>query len=119
MLSFATLHLSDLTKGVKYMIEENSVHVNELIFIGNFNGYQQHNEEKYLSWTNILYFSKMVGDELITPNQVEEMRMSVLSPFGRKYYKLVSSKEKIQSAMETRAVNLILQQLIGDSTFTY
>jgi hypothetical protein len=119
MLSFESLPLSNLIKGVKYMIEENSVYVKELIFIGNFKGYQQYDEEKYLLWTNILYFSKIIGDEIITPTQVEELRMSVLSPFGRKYYKLVSSKEKIQQSMETRAVNMVLQQIIGDDTFTY
>jgi hypothetical protein len=35
------------------------------------------------------------------------------------YYILSSQKEKIQDAMEQRAVNLLLQIITGDASFTY
>ena len=35
------------------------------------------------------------------------------------YYRLVSQKEKIQSDMERRAVNLIVRRLIGDECFSW
>lgn len=35
------------------------------------------------------------------------------------YYILSSQKEQIQDAMETRAVNKILQKITGDDSFTY
>jgi len=35
------------------------------------------------------------------------------------YYKLVSQKNKIQSDMENRAVNLIIRRLIGDDNFEW
>jgi len=38
---------------------------------------------------------------------------------GRKYYTLVSKKNEIQQAMETRAINKILKQITGDETFHY
>jgi len=37
----------------------------------------------------------------------------------RKFYKFVSQKERIQSDMERRAVNLIVRQLIGDIHFEW
>jgi len=38
---------------------------------------------------------------------------------GRKYYTLVSKKNEIQNAMETRAMNKILKQITGDESFHY
>jgi len=35
------------------------------------------------------------------------------------YYELIFQKERIQSDMEGRALNLILQNMIGDPTFTW
>ena len=48
-------------------------------------------------------------------------------PEGKEYkdnynysrYELISSKEKAQNAMELRAINLIIQNIIGDNLFTY
>jgi len=38
---------------------------------------------------------------------------------GRKYYTLVSKKDQIQNAMESRAINLIIQNVLGDTNFNY
>uniref|UniRef100_A0A6C0EV84 Uncharacterized protein n=1 Tax=viral metagenome TaxID=1070528 RepID=A0A6C0EV84_9ZZZZ len=119
MLTFVSLPLSELVQGTKYRIEENLYGVREIIFIGMFNGYQQHNEGKYLLWKKIFYFIKNGDEEVIIPKYIEETQMDILSPFGRKYFKLISSKEKIQNEMEIRAINLILQNIIGDKTFSY
>ena len=35
------------------------------------------------------------------------------------FYDIIFQKEKIQNAMELRAINKILQRLIGDETFKY
>ena len=35
------------------------------------------------------------------------------------YYELVSKKKQIQEAMESRALHLILQNIIGDNTFRW
>lgn len=37
----------------------------------------------------------------------------------RKFYKFVSQKSRIQSDMERRAVNMIVQRLIGDDCFKW
>lgn len=37
----------------------------------------------------------------------------------RKFYTVVPQKDKIQRAMETRALDKILQHITGDSTFIY
>jgi hypothetical protein len=38
---------------------------------------------------------------------------------GRKYYTIVSKKKDIQNAMESRAINLIIQNILGDTAFNY
>jgi hypothetical protein len=35
------------------------------------------------------------------------------------YYELVSKKKEIQEAMESRALNIILKNIIGDNTFVW
>jgi len=35
------------------------------------------------------------------------------------YYEIVSKKNDIQNAMELRAINLIIQTILGDTTFNY
>jgi hypothetical protein len=112
MLSFVSINIDELVKGTKYRIEENLFNVKELIIVGIFNGY----EEKYLLWNKTFYFNNYNGYEVIIPKYVESMRMDILHK--RKFYKLISSKEKIQNAMELRAINLILQNII-DKTFIY
>lgn len=40
-------------------------------------------------------------------------------PHFHRYYEPIFQKERIQSYMEGRALNLILQNIIGDPTFTW
>ena len=35
------------------------------------------------------------------------------------FYEMLPQKHKIQSAMELRAINKLLQRIVGDDTFTY
>uniref|UniRef100_A0A6C0ESP7 Uncharacterized protein n=1 Tax=viral metagenome TaxID=1070528 RepID=A0A6C0ESP7_9ZZZZ len=60
-----------------------------------------------------------INEERIKDTYFGTMRMIMTSIYVRKCYKLNSFKEKIQHAMEQRAINLILQKIIGDKTFTY
>ena len=39
--------------------------------------------------------------------------------YNETFYEPIFEKEQIQSAMEQRAVNKLLQKIIGDSTFTW
>ena len=38
---------------------------------------------------------------------------------GRRFYTIVSKKKEIQEAMESRSLNLILQNIIGDKMFQW
>jgi len=55
-------------------------------------------------------------------NTVEIMNTGILIDFPYfevRFYEPVFQRERIQTAMERRAINLILRNLIGDSTFTW
>ena len=43
----------------------------------------------------------------------------IFHPDNNEYFILVPKKQIIQSAMEARAINKILQQIIGDANFIY
>jgi hypothetical protein len=45
--------------------------------------------------------------------------MSYSYSISRKFYTLISKKKEIQQAMETRALNKILQKIIGDELFEW
>ena len=45
--------------------------------------------------------------------------MMLVQDEKRKYYKIIKQKQNIQNAMEIRAVNKLLQYIIGDDSFIY
>jgi len=129
MLSFVQIEQFELKKGKKYKIIEKVNDKISILFFGIYNGqynydneYKYNNEKDYLSWKKI-YFRSIAIDENYrekpTNDYIEIMKMGIIPLFGRKFYKLVMSKEKIQCAMESRAVNTILQNIIGDKSFIY
>ena len=63
------------------------------------------------------YFEKVTCLYSVTTNTNLVQHLS--TPSGYHYYIPIFQRDRIQSSMERRAVNLILQRVIGDSTFTW
>ena len=72
----------------------------------------------YLIWGKTTYILER-WDGYIFMLDNPDMILSYSSGPNRKIYQIVSSKTKIQNSMELRAVNKILQNIIGDITFNY
>jgi hypothetical protein len=127
MLEFIQIETSELKKGMKYkIIEENLRYVR--IFVGMYNGsfydYNPYSRKQYLWWYNLYYIISPKNNRDVpftNPMYYGNMEMIIapMSIYNRKMYKLVLSKEIIQRAMELRAINKILQNIIGDTSFTY
>jgi hypothetical protein len=62
--------------------------------------------------TNPLHLFKNV-------NGYQNLTSANFIPYFHKYYIPIFQRERIQTAMERRAVNLILQNIIGDDTFSW
>jgi hypothetical protein len=118
MLSFVPIHHNDFIQGTKYKIEEDSYFYSRT-FVGIYNG-SFYDDYGYLLWEKITFHCEnKIYEERIKDTYFGTMRMIMTSIYVRKCYKLNSFKEKIQHAMEQRAINMILQNIIGDKTFTY
>ena len=124
MLSFVSIDFSDLIEGTKYKIEEATqcyfrTYIG--IYNGTFNEFDYYdNVVPYLLWENTTFVAKNIKRvEFIRPKYFKMMRMESISSNDRQMYKLFCSKEKNQNAMELRAINLIIQNIIGDCAFTY
>jgi len=127
MLTFIQIEISDLKKGIKYkIIEETSRYLR--IFIGkydcSFYDYDSYYRKQYLLWRYMYYIISPINDRDVpftNPKYYGTLEMNIvpLSLYTRTIYKLVMSKEKIQCAMELRAVNIVLQNIIGDKMFKY
>ena len=99
LLEFEKIKYHHMIKEHKYIIMEHSPYITS-IYSGIYKGHNINNCEiwknyRLLSIENTYYY---------------------MIPLT--YYILVSKKYNIQSAMESRAVNKILQKIIGDDTFT-
>ena len=130
MLTFVIIPLNELIQGSKYKIEEDSYYYFST-FIGIYNGiitndYEYFNYD-YLSWKKVTlhHENKYENTESIKDRYFDDLSitmsitMTLTYTIKRKVYKLISSKEKIQHAMEQRAIIIILQKIIGDKTFIY
>ena len=62
--------------------------------------------------------SPCIEFDFLTPELNMEYRASFFTDTND-YYEFVKQKEKIQSDMERRAVNLIVRRLIGDDCFEW
>jgi hypothetical protein len=113
---YILIHYSKLVEGQRYLIKD----VQRFNYrIATFKRYSF-----YLGYT-ITIWQKIKYTTYITINKTELIEYSL---FGDLYlsldendiiYELVSEKKAIQCAMEQRAINLILQNIIGDKNFTY
>jgi hypothetical protein len=71
-----------------------------------------------------VYTGKLLHTELYLEFDVSRNITGYLQPYKyflptRKFYKFVSQKSRIQADMERRAVNIIVQRLIGDDCFKW
>ena len=89
----------------KYMITDlNGV----FYYIGTFNLYRNSG--------NVAIFKNVI---CTSPIERSCGYMSYSYSASRKFYTLISKKKEIQQAMETRALNKILKQIIGDPLFEW
>jgi len=131
MLEFIQIEISELKKGGKYKIIEKVNDKLSIIFIGKYDGsfngkykgtFGSYFREQYLLWHHLYYIIRPILDgnvEFTNPTYYGTLEMNIVPTYTRKMYKLSLSKEKIQNAMELRAINLILQIIIGDKSFVY
>jgi hypothetical protein len=115
-IKFCEIDIDELVTGQKYMIQEIS-YQHTIIYYSVFSHYvtgyiTEWNKPSYrvdTPYTGIKYKPTMRFEKINLNNLTKKAS----------FFKLICSKEKIQNAMELRAINLILQNIIGDKTFTY
>jgi len=119
MLNFVQVDEKTLIHGTKYKIEDNNPYYNRN-FISIFNKYDldQFND-KYLLWGKTTFNIELFNPYSKTTYVNQDMTMSIKGLYKRYIYKLEPLKEIIQRAMELRAINKILQNVMGDPLFNY
>jgi len=95
--------VSTLVPGTKYKIEFYGMDV----YTGTYLRDKQ--IKRYFEKVTCLY------SETLNTNLVQHLTI----PSGYCYYIPIFQRDRIQCAMERRAVNIILQRIIGDATFTW
>jgi len=96
---------NDLEKGTKYIIKRH----NKSCYKGRFSGYT------YCMGSISHFFDARD----IRGLEMYVWRTEFYDEKDITYHKIDGQKEKIQNAMELRAVNIILRRLIGDVSFIY
>ncbi len=104
-LVFKETNINELIFGKKYII----IKYTGSCYIGKFTGYT----DEYDFATNFDN-AKIICNE----HKTDIINMRVYGTRAE-YYCVDFQKGKIQNAMELRAVNLILQRVVGDITFKY
>ena len=109
-LRFTPVHWTSLEIGEKYVIKTGTKIFGPWYqYIGTL----EKNKDGYLTFSCVV-----LTDLKSNESKYKDIVMiHVLQPFT--YYILEAKKYKIQNAMELRAINKILQKIIGDETFTY
>ena len=118
------VHINDLRYGNKYFIDY--LYKNYYIeYIGIFRKNIIKNGDNVCEFFNVnaIYDMNFMGDQHFYNMKNVPMRYmgetSFYNDLHRNYYVVDFQKDKIQNAMELRAVNLILQRITGDTTFKY
>jgi hypothetical protein len=102
--------IKKMIKGATYIVKQQ----NETKFIGEFAGYEYSfipNRANITNAYSIKGTTKTYEGSLCMFNE----RVGIYYT----YYEVIWQKYKIQSAMETRSTNIILQRIVNDDTFTY
>ena len=71
---------------------------------------------KFTGWFNFIHSNDIYFNHLKCQYQYIGVMIFSKNDY---FYELVSIKNKIQNAMEQRALNIILRRLIGDEMFTW
>ena len=118
LLTFELVVPNDLIKGQRYLITRNIIEETTFdeVDIATF--------EKFIPATHIwpsrneekVFFRNMV---CFDENETHNYKFGSYYYKSRYYYKMVPQKEKIQEAMESRALNAVLNNIIGDDSFVY
>jgi hypothetical protein len=113
-LNFCEIDIDALIPGKRYMIKEEYYQHTRTIYCI-FEGYFS---PHITYWTDIRYTIKDCTCQHFTTGRLQLNRLQ-LNNMTKKaiFYKMISSKPKIQNAMELRALNIVLQNVIGDHTF--
>ena len=114
-MKFVEVNYNDLKLGTKYIIL-NQFKTSDKIYVGTFNGYcNKYTIGEISNWgkTYISYLTNYNKKYL-----VGELSLNKYT-FKRKYMILDSQKVTIQNNMESRALNIILRQILGDNNFCY
>jgi len=124
MLNFIKVDEETLIHGTKYKIIVVMFHANiyTKTYISIFDEYDVNGHDiEWFLWgetTLIIEHYNPYTKEIIYDKNTS-MPKYIFNDKQRDIYKLVLSKEKIQYAMELRAINKILQNIIGDPKFSY
>ena len=112
VVNFCEIDIDALITGKRYIIKEES-HQHTRTIQGTFvNYFNPHTTCWYSTIYTVISYDrtqKFYQHTLQLNNMIKKAT----------FYKMISSKTKIQNAMEMRAVNIILKRIIGDCTFAY
>ena len=119
MMLFEQIYENSLVKGIRYKLKDKTKFYART-FIGIYNGTEIDQYGIVLLWINIKYHLEILDKPYCYHTcYFENIKMNIHNMYERYIYKLVPLKGKIQETMEQRAINLILQNIIGDTSFTY
>jgi len=104
-LVFKEVGFIDLVKQTKYVIKRN----NWAYYTGIFSGYS------YKSG----YISHFYNAKDIRGEERYIWKIDFYNEPNRTYHTIDKQKEKIQNAMELRAINIILRRITNDESFKY
>ena len=115
-LVFKETKSNGLVKNTKYITMKYVCDLNCVYYTGIFTGYT-YESDIY----NLFVASNFdnASFTVVNTNTKTDIRVIKFYDELREYYCVDFQKEKIQNDMELRAVNKILQQIIGDNTFKY
>uniref|UniRef100_A0A6C0EV74 Uncharacterized protein n=1 Tax=viral metagenome TaxID=1070528 RepID=A0A6C0EV74_9ZZZZ len=111
------IHYSKLIEGQRYLIKD--IHFINYQRFATFKRYSFYLGYTITIWQRIKYTTYLTINktELIEYSHFGDLYLSIDE--SDYIYELVSEKKAIQKSMEQRAINLILQNIIGDKNFTY
>jgi len=116
-LVFEKVEFINLVKGIKYLIIFNfNAKCKSMIDIGIFDKYID--TGLFIPEKNA-YFKNITCMNDDNSNTFKLKNTSYYNYKGRHFFRIISQKERIQKAMEQRALNIILRNITGDNTFKY
>ncbi len=106
-LVFKETKFMELVKGEKYIIKR----FNKTYYNGIFTGHA------FKFGSNISMFEEV--KDVSKPTEIYIWKLEFYDDSARTFHKMIRQKEQRQNAMELRAVNLLLQRIVGDNAFKY